>query len=194
MTSPEIKPVVLPDYLLPTTIDNMPMEEPHYVDRDALGIRDSTGELFLYKSDEVGQKNREPHAVLGRVGLMKVAIANEDDFIEGFVADIRHIKNTNDFFTAPPIDAPTEQEDMDDWLEAINNLAPVAAIAYRDTIDGGETRTLGDERFAAAAMYLAQLTDDLERKLKKKDAKMQKRAKAEAKAASKEARSQSNKK
>ena len=53
-------------------------------------------------------------------------------------------------------------------------MIPVAAVAYRNP-ETNKIQVAGDERFAASAIRLAKLSDELEQKIKKADAEAAKK-------------------
>ncbi len=53
-------------------------------------------------------------------------------------------------------------------------MIPVAAVAYRDP-ETNKIQVAGDERFAASAIRLAKLSDELARNIKKADAEAAKK-------------------
>lgn len=161
----EIQPAILPDFLQPKTIGNMPYDTPHHLRSAYLSLRDGTGELFVDTRDMLPKATRK--AKLGEVALMRVAITEGDELKSGYVADIRRAK-VSGFYDAPSAERPDDQELLDQWLKDYNAAMPVAAIAYKDKHVEGGIATTGDTRFAAAAVHLAQLADAIENTEKSK--------------------------
>ena len=114
---------------------------------------------------------KNPTTLLGKVGLMKVAIMTPVDktLITGYVADLRFLPSTDDFDVAPPAEPPSYQEEFDMWQEDTNDMIPVAAIAFKGIESTTDIETAGDERFCRAVLHLASLADELDAELKQKN-------------------------
>ena len=171
MTSPDISPTKLPYHLMPNTVQNLPVESPRYVDPEYVYLRQDTGELFLDAREVLDASTKNPTTLLGKVGLMKVAIMTPVDktLITGYVADLRFLPSTDDFDVAPPAEPPSDQEEFDMWQEDTNDMIPVAAIAFKGIESTTDIETAGDERFYRAVLHLASLADELDAKLKQKN-------------------------
>ncbi len=90
------------------------------------------------------------------------------NLVSGYVLDLRFAK-ARMMSMAPDAEMPEDQEMASLWLEEKKAMIPVAAVAYRNP-ETNEIQVAGDERFAASAIRLAELSDELERKIKKADA------------------------
>lgn len=152
-------------------------------------MREKTGELFLYDDSQFPKSSKNPKKLMGSVGIMKAAVIDSEanDLVTGYVADLRHIKSADDFEEAADEDAPDDQEEFSYWQEEREHEVPIAAVAFWG-VDGKETVTQGDERFANAAIHLAHLSDKLEKELAKKEAERRKKAKKAAAKAAEEAK------
>ena len=184
-----IKPATLPPHLNRNTVANLPEESPRYICPDDVSMRETTGELFLYDDNQFSKSSKNPKKLIGSVGIMKAAIVDPEtnDLMTGYVADLRHIKSADDFEDAAEEDAPDDQEEFSYWQEEREHEVPIAAVAFWG-VDGKETVTQGDGRFANAAIHLATLSDKLEKKLAKEEAERRKKAKKAAAKAAKEAK------
>lgn len=161
--SKEIKPAILPDSLRkekPTTVSGMRVETPQYVTPDFVYMREGTGELMLDRCEVIPEKSGKPSKELGLVGIMLVAVVDGDEMITAHVADLRDASVDN-FGNAPDAEAPEDPDDLELWQSEIECMLPIAAFVYRDPSDKRSHHPLGDERFIAAALHLAQLTDSL---------------------------------
>lgn len=166
MSAKPIEAVVLPAYLNRNTPMNLFEESPRYVSPDFIYINEVTNGLFLYGDDRYPKISKDPKALLGTVGIMRVAVVDPetDGLVNGFVADLRFIESADRFEDAAPDEAPDDQEDFNEWQQDKLHEIPIAAVAYKG-LEEGETAVSGDSRFASAVMHLARLADELDKKL-----------------------------
>lgn len=163
MNSRDIKPVILPTFLQRDLIKNVSVEEVHFLPQNEVFMREETGELFLHKEGELDKTTRRPKDVFGRVGIMLATIVDEETnhLLSGFVADLRFIENANEFSYASEADAPDDQEEFSNWQQMQRDELPIAAITVWD-VDKEFPFVVGDQRFGAAALYLAEVADKID--------------------------------
>lgn len=165
--SKEITPARLPGALKETIVSGLPVGVPFYDTADVIYRQHLTDLLFLDRNEPISDK--EPTQLLGRVGLMHDFVVDGDELLPGHVVDLRFAK-TGNFSWAHDAEMPDDPEEQNEWMDEKKYMIPVAALAYRNP-ETGKTQVAGDERFAAAALRLAQLSDKLEKRIKKAEAK-----------------------
>ena len=169
--STEINPVRLPSILKENTVSTLAVNTPFYDDPGVVYREYPSDKLFLARDDVIREKT--PKRLLGRVGIMHDFVLEGGNVVPGYVLDLRFAK-ARMMSMAPDAEMPDDQEMANLWLEEKRAMIPVAAVAYRNP-ETNKIQVAGDERFAASAIRLAKLSDELEQKIKKADAEAAKK-------------------
>lgn len=142
-------------------VKNMPVEVPHFLLPDDIMMCEDTGELYLHRDTQLDDDSLQPERVFGRVAIMRASVLDEetDTLLSGYVVDLRYIENADEFSDAADAEAPDDQEDRNQWEKRKRAEVPIAALAVWG-IDREESIVVGDQRFGAAALHLAQLADE----------------------------------
>ncbi|MBC7512730.1 hypothetical protein H7142_03695 [Candidatus Saccharibacteria bacterium] len=139
MTKPESFPLAqVPSHLTKLDIDSMPIQTPFYVDVDPEHVWDETptafvekksGSLNLIGSSEVDTDDEFPSSPIGRIGIMRVLLIDENQRFESqLVADLRYIGD-NELAVVDDIDeAPEQQEEFNSWEAYRRDVRPVVAF------------------------------------------------------------------
>lgn len=182
MTS-EIRPVRLFSFLEPCCVGNMEPDTPRYVPSELMYLDETSSELYVDDRDVLSEDTARPTKMMGRVGLMCVAVVDQEKtLVSGYVADLRYAEPEM-FDAAAPATMPEDEEVRSFWFEDRKHLVPIAAIAYSDP-ETGRTAAHGDTRFADAALHLAMLLDGLKKEQQGLAKAVKKSKKANKKASS----------
>lgn len=131
---------LVPQHITPTYVRNLEVDTPAYLEADSTSddfyIRPNVfvtpdRELRLRLSAEITQEDREPYSPLGRVGIMRVVLMDGESLSlrQGIVADLRYVNDTLD----ETIDeAPDDQEELNEWLDARADSVAVDAFIAND--------------------------------------------------------------
>lgn len=118
---------LVPEHLVKTEISRLPLETAFYLDPSDSHDSDdyeppvffvmSDGELRTRLSAEVDRSEAYPGSPMGLIGIMRVAVIDGDNLIEGLIADLRFIEDGQ--LTAVDDEPPEDQEEFNYWL-AVN--------------------------------------------------------------------------
>jgi hypothetical protein len=158
---------IVPEFLVKRTIETMPLETAYYVD---LGDEDDyydppafcvmpDGALHCRLSAQLDEDDTEPGSILGRVGIMKIAIIHEGRFHEGLIADLRFLQEGQ--LLKADDTPPDDQEEFNGWLEAKNDLRPIVAFIAPADADDEVGIFYGDELYHPALQLLRERADAL---------------------------------
>lgn len=155
----------IPDQLSDKTVRSLLPDDIYYPLQEIIMRNPDTMEAIIYGSSELGQSDKKPKKLLGRVGLMRAyGITPSGVIIDGFVADLRHVKGaleTSEFTREKPDDI--EEEGY--WFQEQADRIRIIALAYRQ----GKTEEFsGNEDARSYIEHLTRTTDLLHAKNKKR--------------------------
>ena len=169
MKSSEIVPVTLPEHLLPTTIENMPLDKAYFIEPSNI-LLSSDNRLWLNGNAEIDDDARYPESVYGSVAIVRTTnvVAETNEIQDVFIADFRYAEDEESRLEFKQADyrydelhTGDEEDDIRAQQDAIHQL-PIAAIVIKD-IDGAGALIVGDKAFTDVALQLAGHVDDQER-------------------------------
>ena len=166
MAMEKITPAIIPHHLKRNTFGMLDCDDPRYVQPEMIYLDSLSGELTVMDDEVLDPKSVRPKRLMGRVGVMRVAIFEKTEMVTGLVADLSWISSSNYFEEAYSRAMPDDQEEANYWLERQPHIVPIAAIAFADDRGPQGIETSGDERFQAAARHLAEQARALDLVLK----------------------------
>jgi hypothetical protein len=124
----------VPSHLTKLDINSLPLETPFYIDPgeendfyDPVAMYvtpDRT--LNIQLSTEVDRQDANPSSPMGLAGIMKVAIIDGDNLIEGLIADLRFLEDGQ--LILADDEAPDSQEEFNAWMAAKADSRPIDAF------------------------------------------------------------------
>ena len=169
MKSSEIVPVTLPEHLLPTTIENIPLDRVYFIEPSNILLSDDN-RLWLNGNAEIDDDAHYPESVYGSVAIVRTTnvVAETNEIQDVFIADFRYVEDEESRLEFKQADyrydelhTGDEEDDIRAQQDAIHQL-PIAAIVIKD-IDEAGALIIGDKTFTEAALQLMEHVDSQER-------------------------------
>jgi hypothetical protein len=162
MTNHEFAPA-LPEHYKPGTILGMMPDQIIYPSSSSYVIDEHTSIIYLDTSEKINAFDAEPtYFGTDRTALMKVLISQGGKEIEGYIADLRHTKNSGIFAREITQFKKDDTDVMFDQSVPEEYTTLLGAIFY--DIDGKEMY-VGDPIAESHAMHLAIQLDILQEEL-----------------------------